>query len=346
MEDTDSAKRHILHRQGAALIPAIAYGDAAGLPVETRSAAFIQEKYPDGIHELIPAKENLFFESADQPGTWSDDTQLTLAVAKALVKANGFHMETLVETHLEAYDTTPEVMHEGKLVKRGWGHSTTAAMEKLHAGVSPLESGTADGSGNGVLMKLAPLAYWQYVRHTDLREGITQYDQLTNMTHDSAVARLTTRVHGDMLGYLLREDYDKAQFMNILEGSLALHEFETREWGGVQPGFLREQLSYLYGPVNTETILAATDTKGFYAPQTLAMAYGAFMAHEGNFKPAVYEAVNLGGDTDSIASIVAAMSAFKTKEVLRMPIDHQNLEQLDHLKTVSRNLAATALQLP
>ncbi|HEY8885936.1 MAG TPA: ADP-ribosylglycohydrolase family protein [Candidatus Microsaccharimonas sp.] len=342
MEDTNKHKRDILRQQGAVLIPAIAYGDAAGLPVETRSAAYIAEKY-GAITELIPTKENPFYGSTDHPGTWSDDTQLTLAVARSLIKANGFSLEALAETHLEAYDETVEIMRKGKLVKRGWGGSTTAAMDKLHEGIDPTKTGTIDGAGNGVLMKMAPLAYWQSVRQTPLRTVFNQYDQLTNMTHDGAVARLTTRVHGDMLSYLLRAEYDKRQFMVVLEGSLALHEFETRQWGGVQPGFLRDQLKYLYGTVNKETILSETDGKGFYAPQTLAMAYGAFMAHEGNFKDSVFEAVNLGGDTDSLASIVASMSAFSTKEALRMPIDHQNLERLDELKTVSQKLATTAL---
>lgn len=344
MEDIKKHKRDVLRRQGTVLIPAIAYGDAAGLPVETRSAEYISEKY-GVINELIPTKENPFYGSADHPGTWSDDTQLTLAVAKALIKANGFSLEALTETHLEAYDETAEIMREGKLVKRGWGGSTTAAMNKLHAGVSPLESGTLDGAGNGVLMKMAPLAYWQAIRRPELRQVYNQYDQFTNMTHDSSEARLTTRVHGDMLAYLMREEYSKKQFMVVLEGSMAMHEFETKLWdrGRRQPPFLHDQLKYLYGKVNKETILSETDGRGFYAPQTLAMAYGAFIAHDGEFEPSVFEAVNLGGDTDSLASIVASMSAFKTKEALRMPLDHQNLERLDELKTVSQKLAATAL---
>lgn len=345
MEDTNKHKQDILRLQGEALISAIAYGDAAGLPVETRTADYIGENY-GVIAELIPTNENPFFGSAEQPGTWSDDTQLTLAVAKALIRAKGFDLATMAQTHLDAYDETPEIMRKGRMVKRGWGGSTTNAMDKLREGVDPLHTGTIDGTGNGVLMKMAPLAFWQKARKTPVRTAYEHYDQLTNMTHNGAVARLTTRVHGDMLAYLLRDEYTKQQFMTVLEGSLALHEFEMREWGhrdGIGPGFLRDQLKYLYGDVTKETILSETDGKGFYAPQTLAMAYGAFIAHDGEFTPAVYEAVNLGGDTDSLASIVASMSTFKTKEALRMPLDHQNLDRLDELKFVSRQLAATAL---
>jgi len=335
----------ILEHQGVNLIPAIAYGDAAGLPVETRTAAYIAEHY-GVISELIPTNENPFFGSAEHPGTWSDDTQLTLAVAKALIRAKGFDLGVMAETHLEAYNETPEILRKGKMVKRGWGGSTTNAMDRLREGADPLHTGTLDGSGNGVLMKMAPLAYWQKVRSTPVRTSYEQYDQLTNMTHDSAIARLTTRVHGDMLAYLLRDDYTKKQFMNVLEGSLALHEFELREWeecDGVKPGFLRDQLKYLHGDVNKDTILSETDAKGFYAPQTLAMAYGAFIANDGKFAPAVYEAVNLGGDTDSLASIVASMSAFNTKEALHMPDDHQKLDRLKELTSISQQLATTAL---
>jgi ADP-ribosyl-[dinitrogen reductase] hydrolase len=343
MEDTNKHNRNILRRQGAVLIPAIAYGDAAGLPVETRTAEYISEHH-GVINELLPTKENPFFGSEDNLGIWSDDTQLSLAVTKALIKANGFNLDAMAEAHLEAYDNTPEITRDGKQVKRGWGGSTTDSMERLRNGMSPDVSGSPGGTGNGVLMKIAPLAYMNAVRRTPLREIFSNYDTLTNMTHDSVVARMTTRIHGDVLSYLLRDEYDKRKFMNVLEGSIALHEFETRQFGGFPLGYMRSQIDYLHGTVNTDTILAETDKKGFYAPQTLAMAYGAFIAHEGHFTPSVYEAVNLGGDTDSIASIVASMSAFKTKEPLRMPIDYQNLDRLDELKKMSRKLAATAFR--
>jgi len=347
MDDTNKHNREVWAKQGEVLLPAIAYGDAAGLPVETRTAEYIAERH-GRITELLPTKENPFFGSAEYPGTWSDDTQLSLAVAKGLIEAGTFDITVLAKTHLEAYDATELIERERDgqtvMVKRGWGGSTVAAMENLRSGISPLESGYVNGTGNGVLMKMAPLAYWQAVRQTPTAQRHTQFDQLTNMTHNGAIARLTTRVHGDILAYLLREEFHKSTFMNVLEGSLAMHEFDAQQTADIELGYMRDQFKYLYGEVNKDTILASTDKKGFYAPQTLAMAYGAFIAHDGEFTSSVYEAVNLGGDTDSLASIVASMSVFNTKDVLRMPIDHQNLESLPELKSVSRQLAAVALR--
>jgi ADP-ribosylglycohydrolase len=330
-----------LKHQGESLIPAIAYGDAAGLPVETRSAAYIEKHYGT-IDHLIPTHENPFFLGEYSPGLWSDDTQLSIAVARGLTNADGFDIEALAETHVAAYDDTTNMQCEkdGKVVtvKRGWGGSTTAAMERLKDGVSPELSGTKDGSGNGILMKMAPLIYWQVARDTPREERYEQLDRLTNMTHDSDVARLCTRIHGDVLHYLLMQDYNKDDFLALLDESITKHEFAT----GL-PGAIRDLLGYLHGDMTKESILMRTDGKGFYAPQTLAMAYGSFVMYEGDFTSSVYEAVNLGGDTDSTASIVAAMANFKSREALVLPDDHKKLDQLAFLKKASQDLASTAL---
>ncbi|MFZ1301319.1 MAG: ADP-ribosylglycohydrolase family protein [Candidatus Microsaccharimonas sp.] len=340
---------NLLKLQGEALIPAIAYGDAAGLPVETKSAEYIAGRY-GRVTELLPTSDNPFFAGSHEPGFWSDDTQLSLAVAKGLIRANRFDLEAIAGAHIAAYDETPFIEHNGKQRKQGWGGSTVSAMELIKQGVSPLESGTPEGFGNGVLMKMAPLVYWQYARGTAARERHEQYDQLTNMTHNNEITRLTTRLHGDVLHSLLDGEYSKAGLLQTIRTSLALHDPEARIEVQAKDASqasitMHALLAYLEHDVTAQQILASTDGAGFYAPQTLAMAYGAFIAQDGVFNPSVYEAVNLGGDTDSTGSIVAAMSNFATKERVRLGIDHQQLNQLQMLKRVSRQLAAKALSL-
>lgn len=68
------------------------------------------------------------------------------------------------------------------------------------------------------------------------------------------------------------------------------------------------------------------------------------MLNEARTTDSMYEAVNLGGDTDSTASIVGAMSALASREVVLIPIDHQQLDQLQMLKRTSRELAQSALR--
>jgi ADP-ribosyl-[dinitrogen reductase] hydrolase len=326
-----------LYHKGASLLPAIAYGDAAGLPVETRSADYIRQRY-GRITELLPSNENPFFAGAYDPGQWSDDTQLSLAVARSLVNTGGFSLTDQAREHIAAYDETPDMEWKGVTVKRGWGKSTLKSIRQLKDGVSPEASGVEGGAGNGVLMKMAPLVYWQVSRSVDVAERYGQYDSLTSMTHDSDIARLTTRVHGDMLAYLMEAQYTQEGFYERLVTSARTHEATLGTDGSFSQSIL-----YLAQPVNAETILSNTDGQGFYAPQTLAMAYGAFVARGGHFTESVFEAVNLGGDTDSTASVVAAMSCLAMNESLRIPIDHQNIDRLTMIKRVSQQLANTAL---
>jgi ADP-ribosylglycohydrolase len=329
----------ILRLKGEQLIPAIAYGDAAGLPVETRSAEYIEERY-GRIESLIETADNPYFTGTHNPGYWSDDTQLSIAVAEGLISAGHFNIDAIAAAHITAYDATPEITNKrGEQVKRGWGGSTVQAMERIKSGISPLHSGTKNGPGNGVLMKMAPLVFWQVARMTTEEERHQQYDQLTTMTHDSDIARMTTRIHGDVLYSLLLHERTAPKLVEIVRRSAEYHEYALGSEDEI-PSLLR----YLQPDLSHNAILQNTDGRGFYSPQTLAMAYGAYIVGDGDIAPSVYTAVNLGGDTDSTASIVAAMSTFAKGEISALPDDYEKLDQLAMLQRVSKELAQAALK--
>ncbi len=197
---------------GRNLLPAIAYGDAAGLPVETRDAAYIRDWY-GSVNALLRTTENPFYKGEYEAGTWSDDTQLSLAVARSVIKANGFDMQALADEHVAAYGTTPQVTKEnGQVVVRGWGRSTTLAVQRYMRGI-PIEAcGQKNSAGNGVVMKMAPLALLYIALETDKAEVYRHLDACTQFTHDSLVAKVASRVHYDALNYLVRHPLDQAEF--------------------------------------------------------------------------------------------------------------------------------------
>ena len=65
-------------------------------------------------------------------------------------------MQALVEAHIAAYDERTN----------GWGGGTKRAIQKLKEGVPPAQAGTKDTSGNGVIIKLAPLCFWYALKST------------------------------------------------------------------------------------------------------------------------------------------------------------------------------------
>lgn len=316
------------------VLPAIGYGDAAGVPFETKSAADIAAR--GDVSELMPTHDNPFFKGTWEAGTTSDDTQLSVAVAESLIEAGGFSLQTLSEHHITAYHETPRVqLPSGRIRLRGWGASTSTAIERLIEGVSPEMSGQEGGSGNGVIMKMAPLAIWHALSEANQSTRKEQYDALTTMTHDSDIARLCTRVHGEVLHALLTEDRSLAEMV---------HE-SVRETSSDFPDETSLLLRAVDAPCRSfdeliERYAAGKTGKqyGFYVPETLAIVYDIMLGSEGDFDRAVYWAVNLGGDCDSTASIVASMIACASGGAYAKPRDMDKVQDIDRLRELSAAL--------
>ena len=159
-----ASRKESIYNAACEVLPAIAYGDAAGLPVEGKPAECIRERY-GRITELQAPSDHPFFPGS-ACGTVSDDTQLSLAVAESLIRTGGFSLKSLADEHIAAYRQAPRTA-EG--VPCGWGGSTVKAVERMISGVPPRESGEKGKAGNGVVMKMAPLVVWQVLGEVDKR---------------------------------------------------------------------------------------------------------------------------------------------------------------------------------
>ena len=86
-----ASREESIYNAACEVLPAIAYGDAACLPVEGKPVEHIRERY-GRITELQAPSDHPFFPGSAR-GTVSDDTQLSLAVARSLIN-NGFSLES------------------------------------------------------------------------------------------------------------------------------------------------------------------------------------------------------------------------------------------------------------
>ncbi len=335
-------RRSGLERVGRGLLPVVAYGDAAGLPVETMSAAEINRKYGRIIQLLAPA-ENPFYAGDWPAGSTSDDTQLSVVMAESLIEAGGYDIAKIADGHIEAYESIKTVDNDGKIIARGWGGSTARSMERLLNGASYRHSGEHEGAGNGVLMKMAPLVYWQIATGASDDERHRQYDEVTSLTHDSHVARACTQIHGDVLSFLLRHgsSITKDVFVEML------HETITKHGRGLEAELDSLEVCARM-ETYTEDVIRSTYAHssgyryGFYAPETLAITYAVFLSG-GSFDDAVYRAVNIGGDTDSVASMTATMYSFAHNGKFEIPHDMESIQDYDKLTKVSYSLTTVAL---
>lgn len=327
--------REKAHQVGENLLVAIGYGDSTGLPVETKSRSVIKDTYGEirKLHNI----SNPFFGEAEA-GTWSDDTQLSLAVAEALIGAHGFTMESQVESHIKAMDDTPQLTFRGKGLPRGWGKSSWESVERLKLDRhSWAGSGNPKGEGNGVLMKLAPLALWQTLQKSpDDNEHI---EKLALMTHANDLSVVTALVHRDILRGLFEGRY---QPDDVVGAAVELAFEYEKEYANA-----KNKTSVLLGrlgglaTLTAENILDIASGGGFQSSETLVMAYGAF-SRQPEYPESVYEAVNYGGDADSVGSIVAAMSTMHASE-LTQPHDIDSLQDLAQLRRVGMALVSVAM---
>ena len=321
---------------GNNLLPAIAYGDSAGLAVETKSYHEIRQQY--GLVKKLLDIDNPYFSKA-KAGSWSDDTQLSLAIANSLINNRGFNIDSIADWHIKALNSTTNILVDGIKKPQGWGQSTWSSIERLKSRkFNPYNSGDKNRAGNGVLMKLAPLAFWQAV--TPSIDDEEQTVILTRMTHDSDVAVVASLVHRQVLIHLFNNQIEPNDVLDLSVDLATQYENKYLGASDTISSLLKKASSYR--EINEKTFDILAPKGGFYSPETLVIAYGIF-TNSHMFPDNVFKAVNLGGDSDSIASIIAAMSVMKFGTIDE-PSDFYLINNRDELSNVGKNLADVAIK--
>jgi ADP-ribosyl-[dinitrogen reductase] hydrolase len=144
----DTADRDRLRDRYAGCLLGLACGDALGGPVEFESRAEIERRYPRGLREFVGGG---WLHLA--PGEITDDTQMTLALARSLADCPDLDMDDLTARFLGWLGSKPKDV----------GGTTRASLLLLEQGVPWQEAGerVAQGgraAGNGSVMRCAPVA--------------------------------------------------------------------------------------------------------------------------------------------------------------------------------------------
>ena len=162
----------------------LAVGDAVGAAIEFSPKprfAVLDDMAQGGPHRL-------------QRGQWTDDTTMALALADSLALAPSLDPADLMRRFLDWRDT-------GAYSCTGTcfdvGNATRAALERFRRTGEPL-AGSADtaASGNGALMRLAPVA----IRHWRDRDALQAVAALqTRTTHGSPATMAASALFADLL---------------------------------------------------------------------------------------------------------------------------------------------------
>lgn len=262
-----------------------AVGDALGVPVEFSTR---EERKNDPVNEMRA------YGTYHQPfGTWSDDTSLTLCLVESINK--GYTVQSVANNFVKYYQhgyLTPycEVFDVG--------NSTKDAIERIMRGISLTECGgkTEQDNGNGSLMRVLPLAY--YVKKMPPDRQIEIVEEVSSLTHSHKRSKFACVFYVKLImnlfnGYEKTEAYNKTiEFMN--ENCQNRYSEEMEHYQRILSGTIT-------------TCLEDQIKSSGYVIDTLEAAVWSFLTTN-SYRESVLKAVNLGGDTDTIAAIVGGMA--------------------------------------
>lgn len=274
-------------------------GDALGQPVETMSAKDILDKTEGkGIVDFVCPIQRKISDTKNLPaGSTTDDWQMTEAVCKSLVRMNGFDIMDQALVHVEALETSVY----------GWGSTTKFGLKELklyfdsrgkegrHPLVWPdLSKHTKKniGAGNGVAMQIAPIAIFDYLggKHSALYRKV---QAIACFTHPDMGA--LNAAHGIARCIKANLNDGNFKFLNF-DFDLPLLKDILTHTGSVKPEF-----------DTIDKIVAKTGNSSL-AQESVALAIAIHLKYPEDFKTGVLAAVNAGGDTDTVASMVGAMT--------------------------------------
>ena len=277
----------------------LAVGDALGFPTEFRRreaivAAFPPEGVTDfvGIQDPRWPKRPYIVGPAFPPGTWSDDTQMTLAVARGLLREPDAPLDVLM-AHLAAefvaWSQSPDN-------NRAPGSTCMTGCQALAAGTPWHRAGVAESKGCGANMRVAPVGLLYQHDHARLLEVAAAQSRLTH-GHPTAVAASQATALAVALACQGEspEAIHAALLAQFARGDAALLAVLQR---------VPEVLHLPPAQVLCEGCLG----EGWIAEEALAGALYCFWRGGTDFGATVLAAANTDGDSDSLACIAGALS--------------------------------------
>lgn len=275
---------HEHHVRAAGAMMGSAVADAVGAPFEFLPAGLYAERFPQpelgGIGEMIGGGS---FNWA--PGEFTDDTQMALALAHALEEAQGFSPDVVWE-HFAAWGSTA----------RDIGFTISAALRhKTHIGAAEAAHFYLNGrsASNGAVMRIAPIGVFG-IRLSRIEAMQLAVDQasLTHFDPSAAVgaAFVADVIRGTiMTGHFSRSVLSTIQFMASTPWSQCFEE----NFAEIVAEDFDPYAGHLPGNGSVWTAVG----QALWAVRTTS-----------SFHDAIVAAINLGGDTDTVAAIAGAMA--------------------------------------
>ena len=244
-------------------------GDALGVPFEFKK------------RDTFKAEKMTGYGTYNQPpGTWSDDSSLTLATVASIGGTGKIDLADIMDNFIMwlndgAYTPYGSVFDVGR--------STRKAIFRYASGVEPLKCGgqTYMDNGNGALMRILPLAFIPHTTQDILN--------VSKLTHAHEISQTACSLYIYIAGKLIEGTSIKEAICSLayLQPVMQMEEFK--------------RIAYI-GELNRDEIRSSG-----YVVDTLEAALWCLWVTN-TYKDCVLTAVNLGVDTDTVAAVAGGLA--------------------------------------
>lgn len=233
-------------------------------------------------------------------GQYTDDTQLTMAIARSLVACGDVDGAAIAGEFVELW-------RSGEIV--GAGPVADRAVRRLMEGVRWDEAAEPDDLPlNGAAMRIAPVGLWDIGRPEQLVDDVSIASIVTHrhpLAIDAAIAIATavmkaaTVSMADMGGFL--REVSRSIESRSPEFARSIRELE--QWLGLAEDAALEAIANTVG---------RREASGFGIPAlavpTVLAALYAFLKSPGDYVGTIDISLRIGGDVDTIAAIAGGIS--------------------------------------
>ncbi len=229
------------------------------------------------------------------PGTWSDDTTMTLCLMENLIE--GQDLEELMKKFAAWRD-------HGYMTPHGHmfdiGRTTEESIERFLTGFSSDRwgGGKVSDNGNGALMRISPLVFLLWNEY-DFKKRLDLVEEIAHVTHRHPRSTVGCVLYIEFLFALFNNNEPLKAYEQAVR--VCLRDLKGTRYEDEFPAY--ERVLNLSIP-NLEKDEIVSDG---YVVHSLEAALWSFLKHD-NYRDIVLEAVNLGGDTDTIGLIAGTMA--------------------------------------
>ena len=284
-----------------------AIGDALGLGTEFMSRDEVLHNYPDGLSE--------YSQFGEEYGRWTDDTDMMLCIARAIIADNDIKPETVAHNFKEWYKHSPADIGE-----------TTARVLSLYLyeyEESPFEiarmvwerSGR-NNAANGGVMRTSVVGLWN-------EDVAGNAEKICRLTHADPRCIGSCVIISELINSLVWQDAELSYEKLLQIGD----RYDSR---------IKPYLATSRNGLLEDFELDDKQTMG-YTLKTMGCAIWCLF-HANSFKEGLLKVVNAGGDADTNAAVTCAVLGAKYGKKGIPEYYIQNLKRKDEYEEIIRQL--------